>query len=64
MIILVDEAFRVLTAAAATGTSRYLGRLCRASGLAFTRFSLERLSIFFASYSLWALYILENILEY
>ena len=32
--------------------------------LAFTRFSLQRLSIFFASYSLWALYILENILEY
>ena len=30
----------------------------------FTRFSLQRLSIFFASYSLWALYILENILEY
>ena len=33
-------------------------------GLAFTRFSLQRLSIFFASYSLWALYILEDILEY
>ena len=32
--------------------------------LAFTRFSLQRLSTFFASYSLWALYILENILEY
>ena len=30
----------------------------------YTRFSLQRLSMFFASYSLWALYILENILEY
>ena len=42
-----------------------VGGACgEASELAFTRFSLQRLSRFFASYSLWALYILENILEY
>ena len=40
------------------------GHTDRRCSLAFTRFSLQRLSIFFASYSLWALYILENILEY